>query len=235
MELGTPTHVTSKGLNEWVGDDFHASDKTMTYAFYALNQGFLSLRSGRVTRDSDQPNYTYTFNRIVLAILFSIGLFLILGVYQTGNLRVVDRISSLQQEERVRWAVDLFEARESQGGNIGGLLFARPGPLPPEFCENLAHANLPDLWRPDRCFSRVLHGNIPRLVVDFGLVPTLLFCSTFFYFLAIHLGWRGSFLITSIIFLNGLSVSGFGNELIMSAVAVAIVSANVSRHGQRVI
>ena len=177
--------------------------------------------------------FALLFDKRFLLLFVPIGLFLLLGGYQSVNVTVFDRISSLQDEERVIWIDDLFEARENEGKPISGLLFGRPGPLPPEFCETLKHANLPDLSRPDWCFSRVLHGNIPRLVVDFGLVPTFLFGISFFYFLAMHLGWRRSFMMTSIIFLNGLSVSGFGNEIAMSAVAVSICHACFQRNIER--
>ena len=75
--------------------------------------------------------FALLFDRRFLSLAIPTGFFLLLGVYQSINLTVFDRISSLQEEERVIWVRDLFEARENQGKPISGptdrfaLIFAR--------------------------------------------------------------------------------------------------------------
>ena len=134
---------------------------------------------------------------------------------------IPERIVEIGGEERVEWVADLISARQDMGLPPVDF-FSRPTFLPPAFCESLTHANRPFPNFPERCLSPVLHGNVVRMVVDFGLIPTTLFIFAFLVYLSAVLGKWHAFLFTGIAFINGLSVSGFANQFLIAAFALAI-------------
>lgn len=152
-----------------------------------------------------------------------IGVIVIFGSFYAGDRAVVaDRVLNIGLEERVVWIADLHVAKEEQGQAIWALI-AAPTALPESFCASLNSYKKTREAAENECYSRVLHGNVVRLFVDFGLLPTLFFMASFFYFLYEKIGFRLSCLIIGVGILNGLSVSGFGNIFFLAGVVLLLI------------
>ena len=170
----------------------------------------------------------FAYSRVTLKRLVIMGLassLLIFGAFFLSN--VAERISTLSSEERVSWIRDLQREKKGEGEELWKLM-SIPAALPESFCKTLTRYNKSADAKENECYSRVLHGNIPRLIVDFGVLPTLFFFASFFYFAYKKTGIRLACLIFGVGFLNGLSVSGFANIFFIAGVMLLFTSRSCS-------
>lgn len=196
-----------------------------------LNFDFIFLTATILLSGSFSGYATYIFFVVIYArksinripALALIGSLAILSSFFAGDSAVVaDRLLNIGLEERVVWVVDLHAAKEEQGQTIWALTSV-PKALPESFCATLNSYNKTEGAAENECYSRALHGNMVRLLVDFGVLPTLLFIASFFYFLYDRLGFQLAFLVTGVGILNGLSVSGFGNIFFLAGVVLLLI------------
>jgi hypothetical protein len=196
-----------------------------------LNFDFIALTSVILLSGSFSGYATYIFFVFIYsrknikkipALILIVSLVIFGSFFAGDNAVVADRVSNIALEERVIWVVDLHAAKEEKGQSIWALLSA-PTALPESFCASLHSYNKTEGAAENECYTRALHGNMVRFLVDFGVLPTLFFIASFFYFLYKKLGFRLSCLIIGVGILNGLSVSGFGNIFFLAGVVLLLI------------
>ena len=130
----------------------------------------------------------------------------------------VARVTAIASEERVSWLLQLAETRKQENRKIVEMV-AVPQALPSQYCQLNPGWNKSELG-PNICFTEALHGNVFRLIIDYGLLIALAFMVGFWQMICDVFGLRRGTLFFLLVCMNGLSVSGFANEILIAALAL---------------
>lgn len=166
---------------------------------------------------------SFAFRKLA-AITFLMSLMILMPPAQ----QLLNRIAGIVEEERVEWIVGYVQATERQDDNPVSLV-KLPSALPPEFCTEV------ERWSSDSdissCYSNTLHGTTIRLLVDFGLIPAFFFMVGYGRLMCVIFGLRRGTIVTALLVSNGLSVSGFANEIAIAGVALLYCSEFINKGG----